>query len=73
MPYDSEVNRESQLRRRLAKAGYRLLKTPARSALRRYRPPGFAVLHAAKNIHILGDQYSATLKDVELFANRLER
>jgi hypothetical protein len=47
------------------------MKTPSRSALRRYQPVGFALLYAARNIHILGDRYSATLDDVELFANKL--
>jgi hypothetical protein len=71
MPIETEPNRERRLRRKLAKAGYRLMKTPSRSALRRYQPVGFALLYAARNIHILGDRYSATLDDVELFANKL--
>ncbi|MGY8663138.1 hypothetical protein Q3C01_12310 [Bradyrhizobium sp. UFLA05-109] len=69
----SELNRERRLRRQLANAGYHLRKTPSRSALRNHQQVGFAVLHAATNTHILGDRFSATLEDVEQFANKRER
>ncbi|WP_161854082.1 hypothetical protein [Bradyrhizobium sp. CCBAU 051011] len=69
----SELNRERRLRRRLAIFSYRLLKTPARSALRRHQPVGYAVLHAVTNAQFLGHRFSATLEDVEQFANKLEQ
>ena len=40
----SDKIREDRLRRRLAKAGYRLAKTPARSWLRQEYGPGYMVL-----------------------------
>jgi hypothetical protein len=52
---ESELVRESRLRRILRKRGFRLLKTPARSALRRYQPVGYALLRLETNTHIMGD------------------
>jgi hypothetical protein len=69
----NELSRERQVRKWLARAGCRLLKTPSRSALRRSQPVGYAVLHATTNTHILGDRFSATLDDVERSLGHLTR
>jgi hypothetical protein len=47
MPNEIELNRERQLRRKLANAGYRSLKTPPRSVLRRYQPVGCRLSNAS--------------------------
>ncbi|WP_133771512.1 hypothetical protein [Enterovirga rhinocerotis] len=65
--------REDRVRRLLARAGYRLKKTPARSHLRKYFDTGYTIVGYYDNIGVLGcysRMYEATLEDVEEFAAR---
>jgi len=66
----SEIKtRESRQRRRLAKLGLRLQKTPARSFLRYYYGSGYQILND-RNIVVSGcreREYMMTLNDVEAF------
>lgn len=65
-------NSESAIRRRLARAGYRLEKAPARHWTRRYGA-GYIVADD-RNMAVLGvthRPYEATLQDVATFTERL--
>jgi len=65
--------REDRVRRRLAKDGYRLAKTPARSWLRSEYGPGYMVLDPANIVRLGGGHrvYDATLDEAEAFALNL--
>jgi hypothetical protein len=61
--------REDRIRRRLAKFGYHLNKTPSRSWLRKHHGPGYTVTR--DNTVVLGcegREFSAKLDEVETFA-----
>ncbi len=63
--------REDRARRTLARNGYRLRKTPARSWLRQAYGPGYMIIDNARNFVVSGCtayEYSDTLEDVEAFA-----
>jgi hypothetical protein len=65
--------REDRLRRRLAKAGQRLAKTPSRSWLRQEHGLGYMVLDHTNTVR-LGcghHEYDATLDEAEAFASKL--
>lgn len=64
---------ESAIRRRLAKAGFRLQKTPAAHWTRAESGPGYEIVDD-HNMLILGSShrpYDATLNDVREFAERV--
>lgn len=66
--------REDRLRRSLAKAGYHLTKTPARSWLRDHFGTGYMVVENDTNGVKLGCSsrpYEASLEDAEAFASKL--
>ncbi|MGY6568503.1 MAG: hypothetical protein ACXIVE_05860 [Salinarimonas sp.] len=61
---------EARLRRLLAKEGYALRKTPARSHLREAYGVGYMIVEAGRNIPVSGytpHLYSDTLEDVAAF------
>ena len=64
--------REQRMRRLLARGGFRLHKTPARSWLRAYYGPGYMITYN-NNVEVgCGHhEYEATLEDVEYWAPRL--
>jgi hypothetical protein len=65
---------ENRTRRRLARLGFRLAKTPARSWVRQYHEPGYVVLKG--NTCRCGGlirPYDATRDDVDAFLEREER
>lgn len=64
---DNVNAREQCMRRLLARGGFRLHKTPARSYLR-YYGVGYMITH--NNYVRLGCEYDATLEDVEYWAPR---
>lgn len=62
--------RENRVRRQLARKGYKLCKTPARSWLRAHYGPGYMIVND-RNFVVEGcfsRQYEATLEQVEEFA-----
>jgi len=62
--------RENSARRKLAKAGMSLKKTPSRSWLREQFGPGYMVIDIYTNTAVLGagsHAFDATLDDVEDF------
>lgn len=66
----SEKNREDRVRRALAKDGYRLCKTPARSWRRECHGVGYMIVDETNNV-VSGSgamPFSDTLEDVEAFA-----
>lgn len=66
----TEKAREGRLRRKLAKTGHRLCKTPRGSWLHAYYGAGYMIVNAS-NIAvsgIFGREYSDTLEDAEAFA-----
>ncbi|WP_319796608.1 hypothetical protein [Nitrobacter sp.] len=64
-------SREDRLRRRLAKLGLRLAKTPARSSLREFYGPGYMVVDDTNTARLGASQraYEASLEEVEEFAS----
>lgn len=60
---------ESAIRRRLAKAGYRLEKTPSRHWSRSWYGPGYMVIDGTNTVRLGAFQraYEATLEDVRDF------
>ncbi|MDQ0349388.1 hypothetical protein [Ancylobacter vacuolatus] len=64
---------ESAIRRRLAKAGFRLQKTPARHWTRNEYGPGYIVTDDTNTVRLGATQrpYDATLDEVREFAARL--
>ncbi|RWF41834.1 MAG: hypothetical protein EOS65_10855 [Mesorhizobium sp.] len=63
--------REDRVRRSLAKDGYCLKKTPARSWRREHYGVGYMIFQTDRNIGVSGyspQPYSDTLEDVEAFA-----
>ncbi|RWO85753.1 hypothetical protein [Mesorhizobium sp.] len=69
----SEIKaREDRARRRLARLGYRLNKTPSRSWLRAYYGPGYMILDGSTVVSGCSDrEYSDTLERVEDFIGLL--
>lgn len=66
-----EKIREDRIRRALAKRGYLLRKTPARSWLRQHYGVGYMIVDANRDTVISGcsaQPYSDSLDDVETFA-----
>lgn len=64
----TEKSRENRARTALAKRGFYLRKTPARSWLRAYYGPGYMVLNCGTVVlGCAGREYTATLEDVEAF------
>ncbi len=65
--------REDRLRRRLAKTGYRLAKTPSRSWLRQEFGVGYMVVSDRNFVHegCWSRPYEATLEQAEAFASDL--
>jgi hypothetical protein len=65
--------REDRVRRMLAKKGFRLEKTPARSWLRAHYEPGYMICEGNTVISgCLGRAYTDTLEQVEAFALKPE-
>ncbi len=63
--------REDRARRALAKRGYILRKTPARSWLRQYYEPGYMIIEANRNLVVSGcgqREYEDNIEQVEWFA-----
>lgn len=64
----SEKSHENYLRRKLAKHGYRLIKTPSRSWLRSYYPVGYMILDGNTVVSGCSErEYVDTLLDVHKF------
>lgn len=66
--------REGRARRALAKRGYAVRKTPARSGLRTTYDVGYMIIEIRRNLTVLGASsraYEASLEDVEEFVSRL--
>jgi hypothetical protein len=71
MMEDSLKVREDRARRALAKRGYRLRKTPARSWQRPYYEPGYMIIEVYRNLVVEGGsqrEYEANIERVEWFA-----
>ncbi len=75
----SEKIREGRARRALAKLGYRLTKTPARSWLRKYYGAGYMIVGTfatiGANVVLCGSfnrEYELSLEDVEAGISRLQ-
>lgn len=63
--------REDRVRRALAKRGYILRKTPARSWLRQHYGPGYMIIEAHRNRIVSGCRHHAyedNIEQVERFA-----
>ena len=68
--------REDRARRALARGGYAMRKTPARSWECKYFAPGYHVYREYTNTTVLGAGnrlYSATIEDVEAFAATIDQ
>lgn len=66
----TEKSRENRVRRQLARQGYALKKTPARSAYRQWYGPGYMIVDE-RNVVISGAinrPYSDSLADVGAYA-----